>query len=98
MFSAPLVAKRTIRLRLRSSPPHTHAVTADSREGTITSTTGNYLAKTSDGTTAYGSNPTTAMASISAGNTGGSQPHQNMKPFIALNCIIAVTGIFPSQN
>ncbi|MEA2484662.1 MAG: hypothetical protein QOC55_2609 [Thermoleophilaceae bacterium] len=31
-------------------------------------------------------------------NTGGSQPHQNMQPFLTVNFIIALQGIFPSQN
>ena len=31
-------------------------------------------------------------------NTGGSQPHQNMQPFLTLNFCIALQGIFPSQN
>jgi microcystin-dependent protein len=29
---------------------------------------------------------------------GGSQPHQNMQPFLTLNFCIALQGIFPSQN
>jgi microcystin-dependent protein len=29
---------------------------------------------------------------------GGSQAHTNMQPFLALNFVIALVGIFPSQN
>ena len=32
------------------------------------------------------------------GNAGGSQPHQNMQPFLTLNFSIALQGIFPSPN
>ena len=32
------------------------------------------------------------------GTTGGSQPHENMQPFLTLNFIIALQGIFPSRN
>ena len=32
------------------------------------------------------------------GNTGGSQAHLNMQPFLTLNFIIALQGIFPSRN
>jgi microcystin-dependent protein len=32
------------------------------------------------------------------GNTGGNQPHENRQPFLALNVIIALQGIFPSTN
>jgi len=31
-------------------------------------------------------------------NIGGSQPHNNMMPYLVLNFIIALQGIFPSQN
>ena len=39
-----------------------------------------------------------AMAPVAIANAGGSQPHQNMQPFLALNFCIALIGIFPSQN
>lgn len=32
------------------------------------------------------------------GATGGSQPHQNMQPFLVLSYIIALQGVFPSRN
>jgi microcystin-dependent protein len=38
------------------------------------------------------------MAPNTVGNTGGSQPHVNMQPFLVLNFCIALQGIFPSQN
>ena len=31
-------------------------------------------------------------------NTGGGQPHENMSPFLVLNFVIALQGIFPSRN
>ena len=66
---------------------------------------GNVLAR---GTTAVGSNPinyyTTNVSNLvamqpgSVGNTGGSQAHPNMQPFLALTFCIALQGIFPSPN
>jgi microcystin-dependent protein len=38
------------------------------------------------------------MAPAAVSNVGGSQPHQNMAPYLVLNFIIALQGIFPSQN
>jgi microcystin-dependent protein len=35
---------------------------------------------------------------LAIGNAGGSQAHNNMMPFLTLNWIIALQGIFPSQN
>jgi microcystin-dependent protein len=40
----------------------------------------------------------TAMGPAAIGNLGGSQPHNNMMPYLTLNFIIALQGIFPSQN
>jgi microcystin-dependent protein len=32
------------------------------------------------------------------GNTGGSQPHTNMQPYLCVHFIISLWGIFPSQT
>ncbi|MDZ5623244.1 phage tail protein [Nocardioides bizhenqiangii] len=40
----------------------------------------------------------TTMNPGTIGNAGGSQPHQNMQPHMALTFGIALQGIFPSQN
>jgi len=39
-----------------------------------------------------------AMGPSEIGNTGGSQAHLNMQPFLVLNFSIALQGIFPSQT
>ena len=39
-----------------------------------------------------------ALAPQTIGNNGGSQAHANQQPFLVLNFIIALTGVFPSQN
>ena len=40
----------------------------------------------------------TSMNASSIAFTGNSQSHENMQPSIALNCIIALTGVYPSRN
>ena len=42
--------------------------------------------------------PNANMNAGTVGATGGSQPHNNMKPFLAVNFIMSLFGIFPSQN
>jgi microcystin-dependent protein len=42
--------------------------------------------------------PSLGLAANFLGITGGSQPHDNMMPYLAVNFIIALEGIFPSQN
>jgi microcystin-dependent protein len=47
----------------------------------------------------YGTgNPTTTFNAGAIGPAGGSQPHENKQPFLALNFCIALQGAFPSQN
>ena len=38
------------------------------------------------------------MSAAAVTNVGGSQPHNNMMPYLTLNFIIALQGIFPSRN
>lgn len=40
----------------------------------------------------------TTLLPATISNTGGSQPHPNMQPYAVINFIIALQGIFPSQN
>lgn len=52
----------------------------------------------------YGDTPTNSLeptiveGNVSIGNTGGGQSHENMPPFLALNFIIALEGVFPPRN
>lgn len=39
-----------------------------------------------------------ALRNTTVGGTGGSQPHENMQPFLAISFIISLFGIFPSQS
>ncbi|MDK9717827.1 MAG: tail fiber protein [Trichlorobacter sp.] len=85
-------------LTSQEMPIHTHSLKADPREGSAIDPTNNYPAKNSGGGSAYGSSATASMASGAVASTGNSQPHENMKPYSTLNCIIALSGIYPSQN
>lgn len=42
--------------------------------------------------------PAAALAPQTIGSTGGSQPHSNQQPYLTLNFIVALQGVFPSQN
>jgi microcystin-dependent protein len=50
------------------------------------------------GQVAYAASPNGTMAAAAISNTGGSQPHNNEAPYLVLNFIIALVGIFPSRN
>jgi microcystin-dependent protein len=46
----------------------------------------------------FAPSPNVAMNPACVLAAGGSQPHENMSPYLVLNFIIALQGIFPSQN
>ena len=76
-------------------PTHTHMVSASSAAPDAGSMANNSWAANAS---AYGSNVTTVMNPASIANQGGNQPHMNMQPFLVLNFVIALQGIFPSRN
>jgi microcystin-dependent protein len=88
-------------LSVSEMPTHIHlaAASADSTDNNSTSAPANFFATTVDNSTLYSTNPANqAMNPAVIGNAGGSQPHENRQPFLALNFCIALQGIFPSPN
>jgi microcystin-dependent protein len=78
-------------------PAHTHPVNANSGAQTAAPVAATSYPG-SGNLSVYGAVPNTAMNALIVGNIGGSQAHTNMQPFLVLNFIIALQGIFPSQN
>jgi microcystin-dependent protein len=81
-------------------PAHVHTMNAANVAATLTTPTGNALAEpvTQVGNIYGPATTSTTMAPQAINNTGGSQPHNNMQPYLVLNFCIALVGIFPSQN
>lgn len=79
-------------------PVHNHIAQASSNNGNQGLPLNNILARTvNDLYQPSGSNMTT-MSSSTLSSVGGSQPHNNLQPFLVLNFIIALQGIFPSRS
>lgn len=77
-------------------PTHTHVLQGASEGGDAPLAAGNLLGAAAG---LYG--PAQSLTSLVPGtvsNTGGSQPHENMQPYLTLNFCIALQGIFPSQS
>ena len=88
-------------LTLSEMPLHNHLlnVSTASIDNAATSGASNYWGKTADNTLLYGSGAAdSAMSPASSTPIGGSQPHENRQPYLTLNFIIALQGVFPSQN
>lgn len=84
----------SVTLTVNQLPGHNHPLRASSGEQTTDRpTSGGGLARGG----AYISSGDTSDVSI-APIAGGSQPHENRSPYLAVNYIIALQGIFPSRN
>ena len=89
----------TVTLTTSQIPIHNHAAECSSSAGSQSSPVGNLWAGDAAGLTAEYSNTQNGQMSAAAiGQSGGSQPHENRMPFLAMNYIISLFGIFPSQN
>ena len=86
----------SVTLTTNQMPIHTHTVNGQSGIGNAVSPVNNYFAGS---TPAIYSLPSgyVNMGSV-VGLTGGSQAHDNMQPYLAMNYIISLFGIYPSQN
>ena len=78
------------------APMHVHTAMATSTDGDSPIPAGNFLGA-ADNMYAPLSNPVN-LTPATVTNAGGSQPHDNMQPYLVLNFCIALQGIFPSQN
>jgi microcystin-dependent protein len=85
----------TVTLTAGQIPAHTHPAAVSSAAATASSPAGNFWATGTS--TPYSDQPAdSTLAAIQT--TGGSQPHDNMLPFLTVNFIISLFGVFPSQT
>jgi microcystin-dependent protein len=102
------LGETTVTLTSNEMPQHSHTVYATSLEagGTPERSAGpnpngeSYLSQANAGFIyqAAPSTPDTAFFNGAISQAGGSQPHENMQPYLTLNFCISLFGIFPSRN
>ena len=92
-----------VTLTVSQIPTHNHTITVPISEETAdqNSPSGNYLAEPENDpiyhdTAATG--PGNTLGGAIASNTGGGQDHDNMQPWLTVNFIIALQGVFPSRS
>jgi len=87
----------SVTVNIQQLSTHLHALMASpTQTGVSADPTNNYLAPVNN--TYAGPANLTTLNPQSVSSVGGSQPHNNMMPYLVLNFIIALQGIFPSQN
>jgi microcystin-dependent protein len=82
-------------LNISELPAHNHTPVGNSGNPTQPSAGGNLWCVNP---AQYNSTSNSSMSPAGMLATGGNQPHENMSPYLVLNFIIALQGIFPSQN
>ncbi len=81
-------------------PAHTHALLGVNGPGNATTPAGNvFAADAAESITPFAPGPANAtMGATAVSSVGGGQPHNNLPPYLALNYIIALQGVFPPRN
>lgn len=87
----------TITLSEAQMPNHRHTMTGSGERGDNNNPQGNYFAA---GTDMYAASATSGqfLSETALPNAGGSQAHNNVQPFLAINFIIALVGLYPSRS
>ena len=80
-------------------PSHTHALLATTANGQVPNPGGQVLATNPGNVRPYiEDGPTLNMAPAAIGPVGGSQPHTNFQPYLCVEFIISLFGLFPSPT
>ena len=88
----------TVTLTVSQIPAHSHPVLATLNQGNATQPQGNVPAQNASVTVYRAQVPVTQFSTQAVGSTGGSQPHNNFQPYLCVDFIISLFGIFPSQT
>ena len=87
-----------ITLTVSQIPGHSHPFLGSSSTGTATGPASNVLGESTTVSMYDDAAPTVAMAAGTTLSVGGSQPHNNFQPYLCVDFIISLFGIFPSQT
>ena len=87
-----------ITLTVNQIPAHSHPLLATATVANDSTSANNVLAQTGTFDGYQSSPPAAAMAPQSVSSVGGSQPHTNFQPYLCIDFIISLSGIFPSPT
>ena len=87
-----------VTLTTQQRPAHTHAVTVSGDAGAVTDPTGAVVGSNPTIQLFRPGNATSALNATAMSPVGGSQPHTNIQPYLAISFIISLFGIYPQQT
>jgi microcystin-dependent protein len=88
----------SVTLTIQQIPTHSHAMVASTNTSSSADPTGNVIGKSTQVDMFINAVPGDALSPQAVTPQGGSQPHENSQPFLCVNFIISLFGIFPSQT
>jgi microcystin-dependent protein len=88
----------SVTLTTQQMAAHPHALLGSSGIANDPNPQNNVLGESSAISMYQSASPAAAMASQSIGSVGGSQPHNNFQPYLCVDFIISLFGIYPSQT
>lgn len=87
-----------VTLTVQQIPVHNHPFTASTAVSNSLTPTNQFLAQTAQRAIYYEATTTTNLAVNALVAQGGSQPHDNLMPYLCINFIISLSGVFPQQT
>ncbi len=85
-------------LTVNQLPSHNHDMSVSTDAGTQSTSNGQYLASSPNVRIFRPAGPNSSLLNTSVTNFGGSGSHANVMPFLCVNFIIALVGIYPSRT
>lgn len=95
---AEMAGSESVTLSVQQMPGHSHPFVATTDIANQGSPSGTLCAQPSVTKLYFAAAGAAVMAANSVGPAGGSQPHENCQPFLCINFIISLFGIFPSPT
>jgi microcystin-dependent protein len=88
----------TVALAMTEMPAHSHTVLTNDTSESLATSSNHYLGGGGRTTMYAAAAGSTTLAPNAITPSGGSQPHSNMQPFLGLNWLIAVNGVWPARG
>lgn len=93
-----MVGTETVTLTQQQIPAHNHTFLGSTSPSNSPNPGNNIIGQASQINMFFGDNPSVAMKNTSLSPVGGNQPHENRMPYLVMNYIISLYGIYPSPS
>jgi microcystin-dependent protein len=88
----------SVALLASEMPSHSHGTQCNAGVGDEYAPPDHFWALDAGGNNEYGAAANAVMAGGAVGPSGGSSPHNNLQPYLTLNFVIALQGVFPPRS